>query len=86
LARLVHLDLAANQIGDAGAQALVESGALEELRWRSLQDNGITNAGGRVLTKSAHLGKFALLRLGKNRITGRMKEQLRERFGAGVVL
>jgi uncharacterized protein (TIGR02996 family) len=85
-AQLTHLELDANSIGDAGAQALAECQALRGLSSLGLRDNAITNVGARALAESPNLAKLAILLMGRNRLTARTKERLRERFGEGVVL
>ena len=65
ISHLTHLDLAVNQLGDLGAQALAGAD-LGPLRWLSVERNGIGSTGFATLAGSARLRRVATLRAAAN--------------------
>lgn len=61
LDRIVSLDLARNQLGDAEALALAASPHLGQLRWLSLYRNGIGQAGLEAIAASGNLPQLRYL-------------------------
>ncbi len=76
LAGLETLNLASNQIGDLGAEALAASPNLAGLVRLELRGNRIGDRGARALARSPHLGRLEYLGLAHNRI---------ERLGADAL-
>jgi hypothetical protein len=58
---------------------------LGRVAWLSLDGNGITDAGARVLARSPYLEKLTWLALRQNEIGDAVRQELIERFGGGVV-
>lgn len=78
LSHVTHLDLAANQLGDRGAEVLAGAD-LVRLRWLSVEQNGIGMAGFRALGRSTRLGRLTTLRYAGN-LTGDWWELVRHRY------
>ncbi|MFL5339070.1 MAG: hypothetical protein ACJ8F7_02790 [Gemmataceae bacterium] len=63
---------------------LVASPVCARLVELSLQGNHLGLAAARALAGSPHLGRLKVLDLGDNPLDERVRELLKERFGAGV--
>ena len=87
LAGLRSLALAYNKVGPEGAIALPPPPPVTAgLRTLSLRDNAIGDAVHCALLKSPHAARWRLLFLESNRISKRMKQELRDVFGCRVVV
>lgn len=62
------LDLGANRVGDAGAEALARWPGLSSVTALSLSRNEICAAGAKALADSPHVTELRILNLGENRI------------------
>lgn len=69
LARLTHLDLSDNRMGDEGASFLAIGRCWRRLTFLRLGHNNITNVGARALAESAELAALTVLDLTHNPIT-----------------
>lgn len=85
LTGLRELHLSHNQIGDRGAHMLAEAPAISELACLRLEGNPITDAGAKALLASPHLDNLWRLYLDGHRLSERMIEDLRVRFGPFVM-
>jgi hypothetical protein len=75
---LVALDLSGNHLGDAGAEVLARSPALERVEVLRLAACGITDAGARALLDSPHLAGAANVVLGGD-VSQSVRDELRAR-------
>jgi uncharacterized protein (TIGR02996 family) len=84
-ARLVHLDLSNNDLGDPVAYSLANSPHLGGLLSLNLWHNQIGSAGAGELATAVNLPSLQTVDLRSNPITSRVVlRELRQRFGAGV--
>jgi len=86
LKRLVSLDLGHNAFGQQGARAIAACSALSALKNLSLSGCQIGDRGVPSLIHSTALGKLERLDVTNNGLSAETKEELRERFGARVVV
>jgi hypothetical protein len=85
VARLVHLDLSNNDLGDPMAYSLANSPHLGGLLSLNPWHNQVRSAGAGELATAANLPALQALDLRSNPITSRVVlRELRQRFGAGV--
>jgi uncharacterized protein (TIGR02996 family) len=86
LKRLFSLDLGHNTLGQQGARAIAACSALPALRVLSLSGCQIGDRGAAALVHSTALNKLERLDVTNNGLGAAAKDELRERFGARVVL
>jgi hypothetical protein len=70
MAGVTWLDLADNQLGDAGLIELSDCELLKNIQYLNLNQNGITDKGLTFLSKSKYLTKLKRLHLKNNLING----------------
>lgn len=85
LGGLVSLGLRSNHAGNEGVIALANSPHVTRLRQLDLRDTRIEDAGALALARSPHLNNLRNLQLSQNRIGQQALDELRERFGPGLV-
>ena len=86
VANLTRLSLAGDRIASPGAAQLAASSSLGKLRELDLSHNDMGDDAARALLGSPWMGQLRRLDIRHNPVGVRMKQALRQRFGAALVI